>query len=531
MTQVNEEFGTSGKPDNTLIPFIVMAERQDGGQDIEIRNMTVKTPGENGRTLVKNLNLTLKKGSRVVLTGASGSGKTLTAKALLNQWDYGSGVVVMPKGIKIMSMSQQTYFSNTTMRGMLNITPDDKPRFDDSDLTRALQAVGHDHLVQHIPGQQVEIMMKDLLQKLPETFAKYAGESLTPELAGKIREDVAPIISNLIKTQFSTVQYVPQKQRDFLHRQLKVAVKGLRRDVYLPQLETLTDGLCFDIDIALVQPLVKHLARTVPEWASKKRGKIFAYTPAKASYFARSFEKGFSSRLAKYMANEDTDDLARDIRINKEQAAYVTWAVSKKMHEEFSVYARVVDRPSDDGINAVPNIAGLDIDILNETLGFKQNKGGRLNQTFNAVTWPVSLVTVRSKAQSVAHNLMQRAAFFMDRQIVRGETLTLSGGERQKLIIAMVLLHKPDILILDEITAALDPQTGAKLYKEMLEQIPPGTTLLSIAHNEYIKSCHTHHAHLENQTITMREIQEKNIKMDNICSACPLSPVSKGPDF
>src|SRR5690606_33767467 len=40
---------------------------------------------------------------------------------------------------------------------------------------------------------------------------------------------------------------------------------------------------------------------------------------------------------------------------------------------------------------------------------------------------------------------------------------TLSGGEKQRLAIARILLHNPDIVVLDEATAALDPTSQDEL--------------------------------------------------------------------
>lgn len=59
--------------------------------------------------------------------------------------------------------------------------------------------------------------------------------------------------------------------------------------------------------------------------------------------------------------------------------------------------------------------------------------------------------------------------------------ITLSGGERQRLAIVRALLRDPDILILDESTSALDPDTEMKLMTR-LDEIRQGRTTIVIAH-------------------------------------------------
>ncbi|KAJ3149878.1 ATP-binding cassette sub- C member 8 [Geranomyces michiganensis] len=57
----------------------------------------------------------------------------------------------------------------------------------------------------------------------------------------------------------------------------------------------------------------------------------------------------------------------------------------------------------------------------------------------------------------------------------------LSVGMRQLLAAARVLLAKPKILIVDEATAAMDPQSDQTL-RNVIDTCFPSTTILSIAH-------------------------------------------------
>ncbi len=59
--------------------------------------------------------------------------------------------------------------------------------------------------------------------------------------------------------------------------------------------------------------------------------------------------------------------------------------------------------------------------------------------------------------------------------------LKLSGGEKQRVAIARVMLKNPPVLVLDEATSALDSRTEQAL-QEALERIAVGRTTLVIAH-------------------------------------------------
>ena len=73
------------------------------------------------------------------------------------------------------------------------------------------------------------------------------------------------------------------------------------------------------------------------------------------------------------------------------------------------------------------------------------------------------------------------------------QPLSLSGGERRRVALAGVLAMDPEVLVLDEPTAGLDPRTTASLCKLFVELSNQGRTLVLISHDmELIGHLATH---------------------------------------
>lgn len=76
-----------------------------------------------------------------------------------------------------------------------------------------------------------------------------------------------------------------------------------------------------------------------------------------------------------------------------------------------------------------------------------------------------------------AHDFIQAMPEGYDTHIEQGGT-NVSGGQKQRLCIARALLKKPQILILDDSTSAVDTRTDAIIQKAFSEYIPETTKII-----------------------------------------------------
>jgi ABC-2 type transport system ATP-binding protein len=86
----------------------------------------------------------------------------------------------------------------------------------------------------------------------------------------------------------------------------------------------------------------------------------------------------------------------------------------------------------------------------------------------------------KTEARREAHEFLERVRL-SDR--ASAPVMALSGGMAQRLMVARAIMHRPQVLFLDEPTAGLDPQSRLALWDILREFHREGQTILITTHH------------------------------------------------
>jgi ABC-2 type transport system ATP-binding protein len=115
-------------------------------------------------------------------------------------------------------------------------------------------------------------------------------------------------------------------------------------------------------------------------------------------------------------------------------------------------------------------------------IGYVSQKGGaepmetgRENLELQGGVYGMSKTAAKRRAAELIARLEMES--FADRYV-----RTLSGGQRRRLDVALGIMHRPQLLFLDEPTTGLDPQSRARIWDEIRSLHADGMTLFLTTH-------------------------------------------------
>ncbi len=140
--------------------------------------------------------------------------------------------------------------------------------------------------------------------------------------------------------------------------------------------------------------------------------------------------------------------------------------------------------------SGVITVGGTDIKLINQQ-EFRKHIGVVFQETYlfsgtvyDNIAYADKNATpedvIRAAKIANAHNFITKLPDGYN-TVIGEDGHSLSGGERQRISIARAILKDPEILILDEATSSLDPETEIEI-QEALSRLTKGRTTIAIAH-------------------------------------------------
>ncbi|WP_026899129.1 cell division ATP-binding protein FtsE [Daejeonella oryzae] len=145
--------------------------------------------------------------------------------------------------------------------------------------------------------------------------------------------------------------------------------------------------------------------------------------------------------------------------------------------------------------NGEGNVAGFELKKLNEKdIPYLRRKLGIVFQDFQLLTDRTIEQNLDFVMKATGWNdktlIAERIRDVLDKVGLRSKIKKmpheLSGGEQQRIVIARALLNDPEILLADEPTGNLDPETSEEIVMLLKQISQSGTAVLMASHDYHI---------------------------------------------
>ena len=142
----------------------------------------------------------------------------------------------------------------------------------------------------------------------------------------------------------------------------------------------------------------------------------------------------------------------------------------------------------------VPQEINLISGTIKENISF-----GSSNDGLETIRWAAGIARISDFIESLPNSY---------ETMVGERGITLSGGQRQRVAIARALLTRPEILILDDATSSVDPETELEILREIRKDLS-GTTVITVTHRESALRFSDRIFSLNDGVLTEGEFREK----------------------
>ena len=173
-----------------------------------------------------------------------------------------------------------------------------------------------------------------------------------------------------------------------------------------------------------------------------------------------------------------------DLKVGKGQMIAILGSTGCGKTSLVNLVPRFYDATKGDVLVDGVNVKDYDVDTLRSKIGVVLQKSELFSGTVaENIRWGCEMAT--DEEVKTAAKIAQAEEFidgFNDGYdtMISEKGASLSGGQKQRMAIARAIIKKPEILIFDDSTSALDLSTEAKLHKALRENLS-GVTVIMIA--------------------------------------------------